>query len=77
MPNKDYTTQRLLAGTHTSDGEQNYLQIIAVHMPKEDVVMDASRFDDEKGGRHYFCLKGDVFINYLQNMEAMEAKNAA
>ncbi|RKP06250.1 WD40-repeat-containing domain protein, partial [Thamnocephalis sphaerospora] len=32
---KDYTVQRLLLGTHTSDNEQNYLQIAHVQLPSE------------------------------------------
>ena len=29
-PSKDYSTQKLLLGTHTSDNEQNYLMIAEV-----------------------------------------------
>lgn len=73
IPNKEYTTQRILAGTHTSEGEQNYLQIISVQMPKEDAVIDASKSDQEKdefGGHglgeckitttHRICHEGEV-----------------
>ena len=42
----DYSLQRLLAGTHTADGEQNYLQIINVLMPAEDAIIDANKWDD-------------------------------
>jgi len=31
--NSDWTVQRLLIGTHTSNDEQNYLQIIKVKVP--------------------------------------------
>ena len=33
--NSDWTVQRLLVGTHTSNDEQNYLQIIKVKIPLE------------------------------------------
>ncbi|ORY48532.1 WD40 repeat-like protein [Rhizoclosmatium globosum] len=47
---KDYTVQRLLLGTHTSDGEQNYLQFATVQLPKDDAEGDpAKAFDEEKG----------------------------
>lgn len=39
-PDKDYTTQRLLLGTHTSDNEANHLMIAEVVLPKEDVDLD-------------------------------------
>lgn len=47
---KNTNLQRLLIGTHTSDGEPNYLQIATVQVPNEDVEVDARKFDDEKGG---------------------------
>ena len=31
----DFTTQKLLIGTHTSNDEQNYLQIMTVKIPLE------------------------------------------
>lgn len=47
---KNTNLQRLLIGTHTSDGEPNYLQIATVQVPNEEVEVDARKFDDEKGG---------------------------
>lgn len=47
---KNYSTHRMLIGTHTSDGEPNYLQIAAVQMPNEDVDFDARKYDEERGG---------------------------
>lgn len=38
-PNKDYFVQRLLLGTHT-DGEQNYLQIATIQLPKDNYQDD-------------------------------------
>jgi hypothetical protein len=34
---KDYIIQRLLIGTHTSEGAQNYLQIAEVQLPNDAV----------------------------------------
>ncbi|KAJ3137280.1 CCR4-Not complex caf1 ribonuclease subunit Caf1 [Geranomyces variabilis] len=48
---KDYTVQRLLIGTHTSDSEQNYLQIARVQIPNGSTDADRARLDDgETGG---------------------------
>ncbi|KAJ1932247.1 Histone acetyltransferase type B subunit 2, partial [Linderina macrospora] len=50
---KDYTVQRLLLGTHTSDNEQNYLQIAQVQVPRDDVNPDQYKLNpdtNELGG---------------------------
>ena len=46
---KDYSVQRLILGTHTNDGEQNYLMLGEVHLPLEDTEIDARKYDDERG----------------------------
>ncbi|KAJ2295834.1 Histone acetyltransferase type B subunit 2, partial [Coemansia sp. RSA 2706] len=46
---KDYTLQRLLLGTHTSDNEQNYLQIAQVQVPRDDVSPDQHKLNPESG----------------------------
>eukprot|EP01103_Thecamoeba_quadrilineata_P016029 TRINITY_DN5241_c0_g1_i1.p1 TRINITY_DN5241_c0_g1~~TRINITY_DN5241_c0_g1_i1.p1 ORF type:complete len:419 (+),score=62.19 TRINITY_DN5241_c0_g1_i1:113-1258(+) len=46
---KDFSTQRLLLGTHTSDAEQNYLMIANVRLPHEDADLDLKQFDDQRG----------------------------
>ncbi|KAJ2545153.1 Histone acetyltransferase type B subunit 2 [Coemansia sp. RSA 1933] len=46
---KDYTLQRLLLGTHTSDNEQNYLQIAQVQVPRDDVSADQHKLNPETG----------------------------
>ncbi|CAI5439019.1 unnamed protein product [Caenorhabditis angaria] len=43
----DYTTHRLILGTHTSD-EQNHLLISRLAMPSDEAQYDASRYDSEK-----------------------------
>ncbi|CAG8439942.1 11419_t:CDS:2 [Acaulospora colombiana] len=47
---KDYTVQRLLIGTHTSDNDQNYVEIANIQLPKNDVNIDPRKYDEEKGG---------------------------
>lgn len=56
---KDYFVQRLLLGTHT-DGEQNYLQIATVQLPK-----DNYDFSDEEG---------DMMMDEEDAEEAKDAK---
>jgi len=48
-PNKDYAVHRVVLGTHTNDGEQNYLMIGEVRLPLEDTEIDARQYDDERG----------------------------
>ena len=44
-----YSKQQLLLGTHTSEGEQNYLMRAEVQLPLEDSETDNRGYDDEKG----------------------------
>lgn len=46
---KNYHLKRLLLGTHTSDNEQNYLQIATVQLPNGEEQVDADKFDEERG----------------------------
>ncbi|GJP49895.1 hypothetical protein CLOM_g9052 [Closterium sp. NIES-68] len=47
-PGKDYSVQRMVLGTHTSDNEQNYLMLVDVQLPLEDTETDARQYDDQK-----------------------------
>ena len=47
-PGKDYSTHRLLIGTHTSGADQNYLQIANVQLPISSTEL--GNFDDDRGG---------------------------
>jgi histone-binding protein RBBP4 len=47
-PGQDYSTHRLLIGTHTSGAEQNYLQIANVQLPVSSVEL--SNYDEDRGG---------------------------
>ena len=46
---KSYSQQTMLLGTHTSEGEQNYLMLAEVQLPFEDTELDARQYDDERG----------------------------
>lgn len=58
VADKGYSKQKLIMGTHTSDGEQNHLIIAEVQLPLEDSELDARQYDDERnevggyGGAH-------------------------
>lgn len=41
--------QKLVLGTHTSEGEQNYLMLAEVRLPLADAETDATGYDDDRG----------------------------
>lgn len=45
----DTAVHRLLLGTHTSQGEQNYLLLAHVNLPLPDAEIDAKKYEDERG----------------------------
>lgn len=47
-PDKNFTTHRLLIGTHTSNGAPNYLQIANVELPKN-VTANERDYDEDRG----------------------------
>ena len=47
----DYSVQKLILGTHTSQGDQNHLMIAEVRMPLDETALDPRKYDDSKGGR--------------------------
>ena len=47
IPDKDYSTHRLIIGTHTSGEAQNYLQIAHVQLPNP-VSPDAADYDENR-----------------------------
>lgn len=49
LAGKDYSVHRLVLGTHTTDGEQNYLMVAEVKLPNEDTEVDVRKYDDERG----------------------------
>jgi histone-binding protein RBBP4 len=44
----NYSTHRLLIGTHTSGNDTNYLQIADVMLPNPPSELDPGRYDEEK-----------------------------
>lgn len=48
VPDKNYSTHRLLIGTHTSGSDTNYLQIAHVQLPNPVKDNDPRRYDEEK-----------------------------
>ncbi|KDD73513.1 hypothetical protein H632_c2101p0 [Helicosporidium sp. ATCC 50920] len=44
-----YSKQQLVLGTHTSEGEQNYLMRADVQLPLEESEADARAYDQERG----------------------------
>ena len=47
VPDKDFSTHRLLLGTHTSNEAPNYLQIATVQLPKP-VTPDTADYDEDR-----------------------------
>ena len=49
---KDYSLQRLLIGTHTSESEKNHLMVAEVRLPNDDAQLDLRKYDEhsEQGG---------------------------
>ncbi|KAJ9529641.1 hypothetical protein QJQ45_014414 [Haematococcus lacustris] len=45
---KDYSKQKMILGTHTSDNEQNYLMVAEVQLPLEDSELDPRQYEDER-----------------------------
>ncbi|KAJ7552088.1 hypothetical protein O6H91_06G041400 [Diphasiastrum complanatum] len=69
-PGKDYSVQKLILGTHTSDDEPNYLMLAEVQLPLEDVETDARQYDDERGEFGGFgCANGKVQVIQQINHE--------
>ena len=46
---KKTAKQKLILGTHTSEGEQNYLMIAEVALPTVDNEAEAGQYDEERG----------------------------
>ncbi|PSC71192.1 WD-40 repeat-containing MSI1 [Micractinium conductrix] len=44
-----YSKQQLILGTHTSEGEQNYLMRAEVQLPLEETETDGRGYDEERG----------------------------
>ncbi|KAJ0614775.1 putative histone-binding protein RBBP4 [Helianthus annuus] len=66
---KDYSVQKLILGTHTSENEPNYLMLAQVQLPLEDAEYDARRhYDDDRsdlGGFGGTNGKGLIFVCWI------------
>lgn len=47
-PGKDYSVQKMILGTHTSENEPNYLMLAEVQLPLEDSENEARHYDDDR-----------------------------
>lgn len=66
---RDFSTHRLILGTHTSD-EQNHLVIASIQLPKEDLELDSSHYDNDKaefGG--FGLINGRIEVDLKINHE--------
>lgn len=54
----NYSIQKMVLGTHTSDNYQNHLMIAEVKLPLEDTEIDARKYDDDSQGMwlYLFCV---------------------
>ena len=49
VPDKDYSTHRLLIGTHTSGDAKNYLEIAEVQLPNPVAMDTPDQYDESRG----------------------------
>ena len=64
-PGKDYSVQKMILGTHTSENEPNYLMLAQVQLPLEDAENDARHYDDDRADVGGFgCANGKVSLRY-------------
>lgn len=82
-PDKDYSTHRLLIGTHTSNEAQNYLQIAHVQLPKP-VTPDTADYDEDReeiggygGGAGKKAPVMEVKFNVVQKIDHKGEVNKA
>ncbi|KAL2040747.1 hypothetical protein N7G274_006726 [Stereocaulon virgatum] len=83
FPDKDYATHRLLLGTHTSNGQPNYLQIAEVQLPKP-ITPDSVDYDEEReeiggygGGASKKAPVMEVKFNIVQKIDHRGEVNKA
>ena len=83
MPDKEYSTHRLLIGTHTTGDIQNYLQIAQVQLPNP-VAPDAADYDEDReeiggygGGAAKKTPVMEVKFNIIQKIDHKGEVNKA
>lgn len=67
MDSQHYTDQQIVLGTHTSDGEQNYLMLATVRLPHIDQEIDARKYDDENDEVGGFSGAGKIEVKVKIN----------
>ena len=82
IPDKDYSTHRVLIGTHTN-GAPNYLQIAQVQLPNP-ISPDAADYDEEKeeiggygGGSSKKSSEMELKFNVIQKIDHSGEVNRA
>lgn len=68
-PGKDYSLQKVILGTHTSENEPNYLMLAQVQLPLDDAENDARHYDDRPDIGGFGCANGKVQIIQQINHE--------
>ncbi|KAI8001855.1 WD-40 repeat-containing protein MSI1 [Camellia lanceoleosa] len=58
-PGKDYSVQKMILGTHTSENEPNYLML--AKFSNEDAENDARHYDDDRSNFGGFCYANGKF----------------
>ena len=85
LPNKDYSTHRLLLGTHTSAESEapNYLQIAHIQLPKP-INPDAADYDEDReeiggygGGTSKKLVNTEIKFNIVQKINHPQEVNKA
>lgn len=70
LPDKDimsnFTEQKLLLGTHTSNAERNFLLIAKVRLPKEDTEVDVKEYDEQRGELGGYATNPNVKVEISQ-----------
>ena len=68
---KECSTQKLILGTHTSEGEQNHLIVCEIQLPLEDATVDATEYENNSKQNNdqgsYGTNAGKVNVTQLIN----------
>ena len=67
-PGEQYNISRLLLGTYTSGTEPEYIGIAKAQIPREDLTLDPSKFDEERGGFGGYGALGVARISMTQRI---------
>ena len=76
-PEQDFSVHKMILGTHTSSGEQNYLMIAEAQLPLPDAEIDARQYDDsraEVGGFGGTLNKLDIKVKINHDGEVNRAR---